>query len=523
MDINQCNHSGASHLHGPNKSTSEEVDSELIAFQDNNMSSSFENRCSNLYTPADKIKLFDLVCRGASEQQWADWLRLPLEYGAAAGEVDLVKTLIKAGAKVDADWRGCDGRTMLHAAVQGGRHETVSVLLRAGAKSGINVSCDREKWTALHYASYSGHETIVEILMFAGADISCTDAHEDTPLHLAAREGYRQVVIGLALRGADVNKLNRSRFSPLFLASIRGHVSTTEALLTAGVDAGLRCGVNPRTALEEAACKGHVSVMRALIQHGVDVNAGDPNDHGATALHLAAYFNHPNAVDMLVVEGGADLEARTTHPNGGWTPISYAAKQNSCDALLALLRHKAKVDPEGASSNPPLAMACQWLAVGAAEILLRWGADERYIDIGGRSASDMVGTNLPLTDQDNRKQEITSLKKTLERTPMDRAWRRRGMLVLCRALRDNVLLGGESDNEIDGGVSQAASGRRAAKCTRTVKIEVRKASADNGAARGVANGEFAGEYSGGYVSDSLEARVVKLGEESVFRRIVCFL
>ncbi|CAM9513190.1 unnamed protein product [Sphacelaria rigidula] len=484
-----------------------------------------EQDASLLFKPEDKVKLFDLVFRGASQEQWIDWLRPPLEHAAAAGDVDIVKKLVKVGAKVDTKWKGCHGRTALHAAVQGGKHESVATLLKAGGKSVVNVALTGgKKWTPLHYAAFGGHDTIVEMLMFAGASVACVDSFGDTPLHLAASEGYRQVVIALALRGADVNKLNRAKFSPLFVAAIRGHLLVTDALLTAGADPELRCGVNPRTPLEESTCKGHVEVVRSLIQHGVDVNAGDPNDHRATALHLAAYFDHPGAIDVLAVEGGANIEARTTHPDVGWTPLSYAAKQNSCLALNALLRRGARVDAEGVSNNRPLAMACQWLAAGAAGLLLRWGADETCTDSAGRSASDVVGTALSLSEQQDRREEVESLRRMLARAPMDRAWRRRGMLVLCRALAQEMRFDahrGQGDigvNKVQAGggggaVSRAVVGRRATKSARTVKIEV----ADNGTGKDIGSGVAC------LLGGSVEARVVQLTEETLFRKVICFL
>ena len=45
-----------------------------------------------------KAKLFDLVCKNATKEQWAEWLRVPLEHAAAAGDVPLVNDLLTAGA-----------------------------------------------------------------------------------------------------------------------------------------------------------------------------------------------------------------------------------------------------------------------------------------------------------------------------------------------------------------------------------------------------------------------------------------
>lgn len=487
------------------------------------MASSFEERNSVIDSPEDKIKLFDLVCEGASKQQWADWLRLPLEHAVFAGEVGLVKTLIRAGANIESDWESRHGHILLHSAAEGGKHEIVLALLKAGAKSGVNKRHGPKKWTALHYAAYGGHETIVHALMFAGADLSCTDVYGETPLHIAAREGHRQVVFDLALGKADLNKLSCRHWSPLNLTAVYGHASTTEALLTAGADADLRCGVRERRALAEAAFHGHVNVMRALIRHGVNVNAGNPTEQGATALHVAAYFNRARAVDVLVVEGDADVEVRLTTRSAA-TPLFCAAQRNSCDALRALLQHKAAVEVETNSDGcRPLAAACINMAEEAVEVLLRWGAEEKCPNNCGRSASDVIGEALPSSKKRERKDDIERLRRLLARAPMDRAWRRRGILVLCRAFPDKLCLGVKSKRVIGGGEQPASLGSRAAKFSRSVKVEVQKEAPGNSTVAMGTSSENIGEEAGHDVRDSVEMKVMELEHEDLFRRVVLFL
>ena len=42
--------------------------------------------------------IFKLVSYGATPEQWAEWLRVPLEHAVARGNLDLVNTLLQAGA-----------------------------------------------------------------------------------------------------------------------------------------------------------------------------------------------------------------------------------------------------------------------------------------------------------------------------------------------------------------------------------------------------------------------------------------
>ena len=68
---------------------------------------------------------------------------------------------------------------------------------------------------------------------------------------------------------------------------------------------------------------------------------------------------------------------------------------------------------------------------------LKWGADETIASIDGLAA-DVVGT---LVREDLRLgEDIERTRKHLANVPADRAWRRRGDLLLCGAHPDRLLL-----------------------------------------------------------------------------------
>lgn len=51
-------------------------------------------------------EIFKLVSDGATPEQWAEWLRAPLEHAAPAGNVEIFNALIGAGADGSAGWTG---------------------------------------------------------------------------------------------------------------------------------------------------------------------------------------------------------------------------------------------------------------------------------------------------------------------------------------------------------------------------------------------------------------------------------
>ncbi|CAM9285786.1 unnamed protein product [Ectocarpus sp. 4 AP-2014] len=407
-----------------------------------------------------------LVIDNATPRQWADWLRAPIEHAAANGNFELVTALLKAGGTGTPGLRGCRGRTLLDAAAEGGNEQVVSAILRAGATPDLCARSGSKRRSALHRAALHGHEAAARVLMMGGANVGSLDAdkrgplalavrggHEhlvcslllggacpsakdkkgDAPLHLAAWRGRAGIASALLLKGGDKNALDSLGRSPLIVAAEHGARGTTDALLMAGADPDIRYGENELSPLDSAASHGHISVLKALAHHeGVDVNAVDST--GYTALHMAADNSQSSAVGVLIA-AGADLESQDIHQ---WTPLHCAARYNTCcDVVLELLRRGAKMDARESAGEYPLHIATQYLADEIVDLLLRWGADETKVDGGGHIPLEVAGTYAPdeAMSEEQREETEQRVRRLLVRAPQDRAWRRRGLVIMCRTRR----------------------------------------------------------------------------------------
>ncbi|CAM9626260.1 unnamed protein product, partial [Laminaria digitata] len=304
---------------------------------------------------------------------------------------------------------------------------------------------------AIHRAVRGGNTSLVAELLRRGAPADAKHDSGATPIHVAVKLGYEKIVTLLLRSGADKNGLDGKGRTPLHLASIYGQLRPAEVLLSWGADVSVVVVTSgyEHWALGFAARMGHISVLKLLVRHGADVNAA--SSRGLTALHYAAVRNQADAI-VALAEAGADIEATVDEDGGGGTTLHAAAVMRCYEAALALLKLGANMEARNAFGYSPLHGAARQGgkegAVEMVDLLLRWGADETVVDRDGNRAVDLVGSSLAEDDESRREDELVRLQKMLENAPADRAWRRRGVLALCRAFPDRARAGADDFSSV---------------------------------------------------------------------------
>jgi ankyrin repeat protein len=290
-------------------------------------------------------------------------------WAAAEGHADVVSALIAAGA----DFKGAppSGFTPLLFAAREGRLEVVRGLLKAGADVNDAIAVKRPAprgpkagTSALHLAVENGHFELALALVKAGADPndqrvgygalhmvswvrkpSRGDDEEGNPPpvgsgKLTSLEFVKQMVAG----GADVNLrskkgvpnrgvLSRPGATPFLAAASTADVPLMEALLKLGADPALpnsrrtapllaAAGVGVGAPEEAPGTEPDVlEAVKLLVKLGAGVNAVDGD--GETAMHGAAYRNHPRVVQLLA-DKGAKVEVWDRKNATGLTPVVIA-------------------------------------------------------------------------------------------------------------------------------------------------------------------------------------------------------
>lgn len=150
--------------------------------------------------------------------------------------------------------------------------------------------------------------------------------------------------------------------------------------------------------------RGTTQDVQAALDKGADVNARDRN--GLTPLLTAAAYNTNPEVVVVLVEAGADTEARdSVH---GSTALMWAARLNqNPDVITALLKAGANLNAQSTLAGKT---ALAWAAdrganpAGMILVLLKAGADAKAVDKSGNTALYYAKYNTRLQGTDALRQ-----------------------------------------------------------------------------------------------------------------------
>ncbi|KAG9228536.1 ankyrin [Amylocarpus encephaloides] len=245
----------------------------------------------------------------------------------------------------------------------------VKLLLKKGAD--VTVA-NREGWTPLNSASYSGHVDVVKLLLEKGADMTVTSQSGWTPLNSASNRGHVDLVKLLLEKGADMTFTSRNG----------GHVDIVKLLLEKGADVTVTNNDG-----------GYVDVVKLLLEKGADVTVTN-NDGGYVDVvklllekgaDVTATNNDGGHVDVvkLLLEKGADM---TVTNNNGWAPLNSASNSGHVDV-------GADMTVTSQNGWTPLNSASNRGHVDVVKLLLERGADITVTNNDGWTALNLASNS----------------------------------------------------------------------------------------------------------------------------------
>ncbi len=127
-----------------------------------------------------------------------------LHSAAAAGNVELIKLFLSAGA--DVSLKNNQGKSALRIATDCGQINAFDSLLNP-KNIDINETDTEFGMTLLHAAAICGSTGIIQLLIRRGANVSAKDYAGNTPLYYAAKYGHKSSADLLVSAGASSDKL----------------------------------------------------------------------------------------------------------------------------------------------------------------------------------------------------------------------------------------------------------------------------------------------------------------------------
>ena len=190
--------------------------------------------------------------------------------------------------------------SLVRAALDDDLEAVKDALLRTDANT-------RDKLTeasALEHAVRNGNREMIQLLLWAKANVNTRNAHGQTVLMMLGENATSDLVWDLLNAGAKVNARDEDGDTPLSEAAAVNNTEILKTLLDAGAKVNTATNEG-ETPLMRAADEDLVNNIRLLIQAGADINARDKE--GRTALIYAKDSDNRAAVRLLISLGASEF------------------------------------------------------------------------------------------------------------------------------------------------------------------------------------------------------------------------
>ncbi|XP_052810784.1 transient receptor potential cation channel subfamily A member 1 homolog isoform X1 [Mya arenaria] len=333
-----------------------------------------------------------LLAAGADVRSRDNEMSTALHEAATLGDTKIGKLIFESCQTPEAksellDDRDEDGNTSLMLAVQSGKYNFVSFMIKRGAP--INVQ-NKMLVTPLHLAAIKGDLRIVELLVERGAQVGVLTHDQQTPLHKACLYNNCECIKFLLDSGSNIEARDMDNFSPLLLAAVYGHANAVKMLIERGADVTVE-DKNDKTVVFLAAEENKLDVLQVLTANRGTRDLIDHRDEeNNSPLHIAARHGHINIVKCLM-ENGAMISLKNDMEQ---TPMHMAAEHGWIGVVREIAgKDKNSLNDGDENSNTALHLAADGGHIQLVKTLIKLGADHEIRNGSLRTAMGCAAAN----------------------------------------------------------------------------------------------------------------------------------
>lgn len=295
----------------------------------------------------DEAAVAALLAAGADVDAVAEGAECALGIAVAAGHEPIVTRLLAAGA--DATMRVERDRTLLHLAA---RHASVA-LVRTLVDAGVRIDADARGESAIDVASRHGHVGIAEVLL----DLPMQDRIWRQAFVTACGRGDTALLRLLWVRHETA--LLALGSAPVMRAADGGHAETIHFLIGLGFPFDEFDLKDERSPLMLAVAAGHRDAAIALLDRGARIDA--MTEWGVTAWRLAQVRGDAAMIELLRNRGaGGDGAVEGPQKEPYWqrsqAAVEAAIASDDVEALARMIDRGNTTGPDG-TWHPPVRLA----------------------------------------------------------------------------------------------------------------------------------------------------------------------
>ncbi|MBM7557798.1 ankyrin repeat domain-containing protein [Halanaerobacter jeridensis] len=247
----------------------------------------------------------------------------PLMISTKAGQLEITKKLLEAGAEVEATNE--KGKTALEIAIRNQNPQLINLLRNYGAEY------EPDK-TDLMQAVFKGDDDKFQAELKKSQAINKKDADGHTPLIWATKFGDLQQVKALVKNGADLEKETARGQTALFYACKQEAEKIAKFL----IDQGAQVNNFDNLDFTPLMISKNINIVKLLVESGAEVNY--ETEHGFSPLGIAASRGDSELVEYFL----ENLDLQQTEDNG-FKPLKNAITNQNQAVIQQLL--EAGVDP----------------------------------------------------------------------------------------------------------------------------------------------------------------------------------